>query len=105
MAAPTWYRSRRMADSFGASQRAGSRNSGNSTSAIRVICHDRNSIAMSVAVNVAALPTTLDKVEVNACCAPITSELSRDTSDPVWVRVKNATGCCCTWSNTWVRRS
>ena len=94
-----------MADSFGASQRAGSRNSGNSTRAIRVICQDRNNMAMSVAVNVAALPTTLDSVEVNACWAPITSELSRDTSEPVWVRVKKATGWRWTWSNTAVRRS
>ena len=36
------------------------------------------------------LETVLDSVEVNARWAPITSLLSRDTSAPVWVRVKNA---------------
>ena len=49
--------------------------------------------------------TTPDSVEVNACCAPMTSLLSRLTSAPVWVRVKNASGMRCTWSNTSVRRS
>jgi hypothetical protein len=52
-----------------------------------------------------ALETVLDSVEVNARCAPITSLLSRDTSAPVWVRVKNASDCRWTWANTWVRRS
>ena len=42
---------------------------------------------------------------MNACCAPITSLFSRDTSVPVWVRVKKATGICWTWSKTRVRRS
>ena len=51
------------------------------------------------------LDTTDDSVEVNACWAPITSVLSRLTSAPVWVRVKNATGIRCTWAKTWVRRS
>ncbi len=52
-----------------------------------------------------ALETVLDSVEVNARWAPITSLLSRETSAPVWVRVKNASDCRCTWANTWVRRS
>ena len=34
---------------------------------------------------------------MNACWAPITSVLSRLTSAPVWVRVKNATGIRWTW--------
>ena len=51
------------------------------------------------------LDTTDDSVEVNACCAPITSVLRRLTSAPVWVRVKNATGIRWTWAKTWVRRS
>ena len=42
---------------------------------------------------------------MNARWAPITSLLSRLTSAPVWVRVKNATGIRCTCSNTWRRRS
>ena len=51
------------------------------------------------------LPTVPDRVDVNACWAPITSLLSRLTSAPVWVRVKNCSGMRCTWSYTWVRRS
>ena len=46
------------------------------------------------------MDTTPDSVEVNACWAPITSLLSRETSAPVWVRVKNATGIRCTCSKT-----
>jgi hypothetical protein len=42
---------------------------------------------------------------VKACWAPMTSLLSRLTSAPVWVRVKNATGICCTCSKTRLRRS
>ena len=42
---------------------------------------------------------------VTACCAPITSLLSRDCSAPVCVRVKNAIGIRCTWSNSATRRS
>ena len=51
------------------------------------------------------LETTPDSVEVKACCAPMTSLLSRLTSAPVCVRVKNATGIRWTCSNTWLRRS
>ena len=51
------------------------------------------------------LPTTLDSVTVIACCAPITSVFSLDTSAPVCARVKKAIGCSWTWLNTWVRRS
>ena len=51
------------------------------------------------------LPTTLDSVTVMACCAPITSVFSLDTSAPVCARVKKAMGCRWTWVNTWVRRS
>ncbi|GAA3089212.1 hypothetical protein GCM10020001_000200 [Nonomuraea salmonea] len=43
--------------------------------------------------------------EVTACLAPITSVLTRLTSAPVWVRVKNATGCRCTRAKTSERRS
>ena len=51
------------------------------------------------------LDTTEDSVDVKACWAPMTSVLRRLTSAPVWVRVKNATGICCTWVKTRVRRS
>ena len=52
-----------------------------------------------------ALETVLDRVEVKARWAPITSLLSRETSAPVWVRVKNASDWRWTWAKTWVRRS
>ena len=51
------------------------------------------------------LETALESVEVNARWAPITSLFSRETSAPVWVRVKNASDCRCTWAKTRVRRS
>jgi len=51
------------------------------------------------------LPITVERTSVNASCAPVTSLLRRLTSAPVWVRVKNASGMRCTWSNTLVRMS
>jgi hypothetical protein len=56
-------------------------------------------------MSVSALETIEDSVEVIADWAPITSLLSRLTSDPVWARVKKAIGCRWTWLNTSVRRS
>ena len=47
----------------------------------------------------------LDSVEVNARWAPMTSLFSRETSAPVWVRVKNASDWRWTWPKTRVRRS
>ena len=47
----------------------------------------------------------LDSVDVNARCAPMTSLLSRETSAPVWVRVKKARDIRCTCAKTVVRRS
>jgi hypothetical protein len=44
-------------------------------------------------------------VDVSACCALMMSQFSLLTSEPVCARVKNATGCRCTWPNTSVRRS
>ena len=52
-----------------------------------------------------ALDTTPDNVEVKACCAPMTSLLSRETRAPVWARVKKAIGWRSTCAKTWVRRS
>ena len=60
-------------------------------------------ITTAVSTSPMTLLTTPDSVEVNACCAPITSLLSRLTSAPVWVRVKNASDIRCTCSKTWVR--
>ena len=51
------------------------------------------------------LLTTEENVSVKACWAPSTSLFSRDTSAPVWVRVKKAMGIFWMWSNTWVRMS
>ena len=59
----------------------------------------------STRISWSVLDTVDTRVEVNACCAPITSLFSRLTSEPVCARVKNAIGCRCTWPNTWVRRS
>ena len=70
-----------------------------------MICHDRTNIAASVVTTVTTLPTTLDSVDVNACWAPWTSLLRRDTRAPVWARLKKPIGIRWTWSNTWVRRS
>ena len=63
------------------------------------------SITASVNVSVTRLDTTPDSVSEKARWAPMTSLPSRLTSAPVRVRVKNATGMRCTWSNTAVRRS
>ncbi len=99
------YCSRVMAWSRRPTNRAGSMNSGRRARARSVICHESANIAANVAATPTTLPTTLDSVEVNACCAPCTSPFSRVTRAPVWVRLKNATGICWTWSKTWVRRS
>jgi hypothetical protein len=55
-----------------------------------VSCHDREIIATSVTARPTMFETTVDRVEVNACCAPSTSDWSREVSLPVCVREKNA---------------
>jgi len=86
-------------------RRAGSTKIGSRISASTVTCHDSVSITASVSTSVTTLPTTPESVSLNARCAPMTSLLSRLTSAPVRVRVKNATGWRCTWSKTAARRS
>ncbi len=86
-------------------RRAGSTNTGRSTRASRVICHEMPSITASVSSRVTVLATTPERVLLNARWAPITSLLRRLTSAPVRVRVKKATGIRWTWSKTAVRRS
>jgi hypothetical protein len=86
-------------------RRAGRTNSGINTNDSRVICQEIDNITASVRVNVTTFDTTPDSVSENARCAPITSLPRRLTNAPVRVRVKNATGIRCTWSNTAVRRS
>ena len=49
-------------------------------------------ITAAVKTRLTTLLTRPDRVRVNACCAPSTSEFSRLTSAPVWVRVKKASG-------------
>ena len=82
---------------------AGTRNSGIAASEARVSCHDRANIALSTAATLTALATSDCSTEVMAFCAPTTSVLSLLISDPVWVRVKNASGMRCTCVNAWVR--
>ena len=48
-----------------------------------------------------ALLTTLLRTVVKACCAPMTSVLSRETRAPVWARVKKAIG----WPRTCAKTS
>ena len=71
---------------------AGIRKIGSMISAATVSCQLSTSIATSTSTRLMTLDSTVDSVEVKACWAPITSELSRETSLPVWVRVKNAIG-------------
>ena len=99
------YDSRVIACSRCPIRRAGSTKTGSRTSESTVICQDSENITPAVRTSAITLETTPDSVEVNACWAPITSLLSRLISAPVWVRVKNASGIRCTWSNTRVRRS
>ena len=84
---------------------AGRMNSGTRTSEAKVICQERANIVTRTITRLMRFPSTPDSVDVNACCAPMTSLFSRDTSAPVCVRVKNATGWRCTCANTSVRRS
>ena len=47
----------------------------------------------STKISCSVLDTMVTRVEVIACCAPITSVFSLLTSEPVCARVKNAIGC------------
>ena len=46
-------------------------------------CHESVAIATTMSTSDTTLLTTEDSTDVNACCAPMTSELSRLTSEPV----------------------
>ncbi len=82
---------------------AGMRKNGTSASAPRVSCQESVAIAATMSSNDTALETTDDRTDVNACWAPMTSELSRLTREPVCARVKNAIGWRSTWAKTSVR--
>ena len=86
-------------------RRAGMMKSGRTTSEASVIFHERANIAPRTSVTLTMLPMTFEKTSVNACCAPRTSLLSRETRAPVWVRVKKAMGIWFTCSNTFDRMS
>ena len=86
-------------------QREATSSSGNRARQARVICQDSANIATPTTTTEIRFDTVLDRVEVNARWAPITSLLSRETSAPVWVRVKNASDIRWTCPNTRVRRS
>ena len=68
-------------------------------------CQLSANIVMPTTMTEIVLATVLDRVEVKARCAPITSLLSRETSAPVWVRVKNASDWRWTCAKTVRRRS
>ena len=85
--------------------RAGTRKNGTRARAARVSCQESVAIATTMRTSVIALLTTLESTDVKACCAPMTSLPRRVTSEPVWARVKNATGWRRTCEKTSVRRS
>jgi hypothetical protein len=68
------------------------RKTGRRIKATRVIFQERNNIATRTSRTLTKLLTTEDRMSVNACCAPRTSLFRRETSAPVWVRVKKAIG-------------
>jgi hypothetical protein len=86
-------------------RRAGSTKTGSRISASTVTCQARVIITATASASWMELLSTEASVVVTADWAPTTSLLSRLTSAPVRVRVKNATGWRCTWSNTAARRS
>ena len=50
--------------------------------AARVSCQLSTIMAASTSIRLIKFDSTVERVEVKACCAPITSELSRDTELP-----------------------
>ena len=62
-------------------------------------------MAMSVVTSTTTFDTTEPSVPVTARWAPMHVVVQRLISAPVWVRVKNAIGMRCTWSNSLTRRS
>jgi hypothetical protein len=61
-------------------------------------------MAVRVVVRTKTSDVTAENVPT-ACWAPRTSLDRRDSSDPVWVYVKNASGIRCTCRNSATRRS
>jgi hypothetical protein len=86
------YDSRVMTDSRRPTRLAGSTKMGRMTRLMSVICHDRKNMTISTRTTLMKLETIELRVSVKACCAPMTSLLSRLMRDPVCVRVKKAMG-------------
>ena len=85
--------------------RAGNRKIGSRRTDSTVICQLMPAITARVRTSCTRLDTTPERVSEKARWAPMTSLLRRLTRAPVRVRMKNATGIVCTWSNTARRRS
>ncbi len=64
-----------------------------------------STIAISDAITVTELPSTLEIVLVSTSETAPTSFCSRDWMAPVRVRVKNPSSIACRWSNSRIRRS
>jgi hypothetical protein len=69
--------------SFRPTHLVGIKKTGNNTRDTSVICHERKSIVVVTKIKVMTLLKTPDRDDVNACCAPITSELIREIKAPV----------------------
>ncbi len=94
-----------MAESLRPTRLAGRTKIGRMIRLMSVICQERMNMTMRTRITLIRLETTDDNVSVKACCAPITSLLSRLMSAPVWVRVKKAIGIFCMCSKTLERMS
>ena len=70
-----------------------------------VIFQLRVTIRTRVLARITTLLTRLKMVSETTLWTPFTSLLRRDITSPVRVRVKNATDCLITRSNSWLRRS
>ena len=71
----------------------GSTNSGITTSATRLSCHDSQNIAATTRTRFSSTDRESDISVPTTRWASLMSSSRRETSAPVWVRVKNASGC------------
>jgi hypothetical protein len=62
---------------------AGIKKIGNKTSEVSVIAQDRKNIVPRTTTRLIPFETIPLKVDVKACCAPITSPFTREISEPV----------------------
>ena len=98
MAASSWNDSRVSFCIPRPTRLAGMMKVGTTTRAIRVSRHSRLIITARVTTTSNTFCTTVPRVPVNACWAPMTSLFIRLMRAPVWVRVKKARGMRWTWS-------